>query len=198
MPPALRAPSVVQGLSEIAEEFKRLDRHRRTRGLSLSEAGPLSSAVRAIERRARARRAHSSRRHAPVSARAVSHDVDDSSRARRRARDVPRLRRRRLRHRHDERFDLDDDVWLDGADLEGEQPRAARPRHGRVDATAGARRAGALWPAVLHRRSARSAIRSIASSIACSTAFSPTLTRPSRACRRGAACYPHRHAQSSS
>src|SRR5947209_16611387 len=39
MPPALRAAPVPQGLSELAEEFKRLDRHRLTRGLSMSEAG---------------------------------------------------------------------------------------------------------------------------------------------------------------
>src|SRR3954471_6328006 len=39
MPPAVHAHSVPPGLSELAEEFKRLDRQRRTRGLSLSEAG---------------------------------------------------------------------------------------------------------------------------------------------------------------
>ncbi|HWE29628.1 MAG TPA: PilZ domain-containing protein [Polyangia bacterium] len=36
---ALRAPSVPLGLSELAEEFRRLDRQRRERGLSLGEAG---------------------------------------------------------------------------------------------------------------------------------------------------------------
>lgn len=35
---ALRAPSVSQGLSELAEEFRRLDRERRGRGLSLADA----------------------------------------------------------------------------------------------------------------------------------------------------------------
>jgi hypothetical protein len=39
MPSALRVPSVPPGLSEIAEEFKRLDLHRRSRGLSPAEAG---------------------------------------------------------------------------------------------------------------------------------------------------------------
>jgi hypothetical protein len=36
---ALRAPSVPMGLSELAEEFRQLDRQRRERGLSLGDAG---------------------------------------------------------------------------------------------------------------------------------------------------------------
>src|SRR5262245_9876968 len=36
--PVLRAPSIPQGLSEVADEFKRLDRRRRAQGLSLGEA----------------------------------------------------------------------------------------------------------------------------------------------------------------
>jgi hypothetical protein len=39
MPHALRAPSVPMGLSELAEEFRRLDKERRVRGLSLGDAG---------------------------------------------------------------------------------------------------------------------------------------------------------------
>jgi hypothetical protein len=39
MPHTLRAPSVPMGLSELAEEFRLLDRERRTRGLSVGDAG---------------------------------------------------------------------------------------------------------------------------------------------------------------
>ena len=38
MPHAMRAPSPVMGLSDLAEAFRRLDGQRRSRGLSLSEA----------------------------------------------------------------------------------------------------------------------------------------------------------------
>jgi hypothetical protein len=128
MPPALRAPSVPQGLSEIAEEFKRLDLHRRTRGLSMTEAGRyhalferLSDTLALGERHRRVdtrqflrvpfrmtltiRRAHGS-------ALAVCHDFGGGGCA----------------VSTSERFDLDDDVWLDGADLEGE----LQPLHGRA------------------------------------------------------------------
>ena len=121
MPPALRAPSVVQGLSEIAEEFKRLDRHRRTRGLSLTEAGRyqalyerLSDTLALGERSRRVdtrqflrvpfrmtltiRRAHGV-------VLATCHDFGGGGCA----------------IASEERFELDDDVWLDGADLEGEK-----------------------------------------------------------------------------
>ena len=121
MPPALRAHSVPQGLSEIAEEFKRLDQHRKTRGLSLTEAGRyhalferLSDTLALGERHRRVdtrqflrvpfrmtltvRRAHGN-------AFATCHDFGGGGCA----------------ISSDERFDLDDDVWLDGADLEGEQ-----------------------------------------------------------------------------
>jgi hypothetical protein len=127
MPNALRAPVVV-GLSEIAEEFKELDRHRRTRGLSLSEAGRyhalferLSDVLASGERTRRA-------------------DTRQFLR-------VPFRMTLTLRRAHgtlgvacenfggggcgiatDEHFDLDDDVWLDGADLEGE----LYPLHGRA------------------------------------------------------------------
>jgi len=121
MPPALRAPSVSQGLSEIAEEFKRLDHHRRTRGLSLTEAGRyqalyerLSDTLALGERNRRVdtrqflrvpfrmtltiRRAHGV-------VLATCHDFGGGGCA----------------IASEERFELDDDVWLDGADLEGEK-----------------------------------------------------------------------------
>src|SRR2546421_12657985 len=114
MPSALRAPSVPQGLSELAEEFKRLDRHRRTRGLSLTEAGRyhslferLSDTLAQGERNRRVdtrqflrvpfrmtltiRRAHGV-------AYGVCHDFGGGGGA----------------ISSDERFDLDDDVWVDG------------------------------------------------------------------------------------
>lgn len=128
MPSALRAPSVPQGLSEIAEEFKELDRHRRTRGLSLTEAGRyhalferLSDTLALGERNRKVdtrqflrvpfrmtltiRRAHGLRQ-------ATCHDFGGGGCA----------------VSCDERFDLDDDIWLDGADLEGE----LHPLHGRA------------------------------------------------------------------
>ena len=128
MPSALRASSVSQGLSEIAEEFKRLDHHRRTRGLSLTEAGRyhalferLSDTLALGERSRRAdtrqflrvpfrmtltiRRAHGV-------VLAACHDFGGGGCA----------------LTSDERFDLDDDVWLDGAEIEGEH----HPLHGRA------------------------------------------------------------------
>jgi PilZ domain len=128
MPSALRAPSVPAGLSEIAEEFKRLDHHRRTRGLSMTEAGRyhalferLSDTLESGERLRRVdtrqflrvpfrmtltiRRAHGT-------VLAACHDFGGGGCA----------------IASDERFDLDDDLWLDGADTEGEQ----HPLHGRA------------------------------------------------------------------
>lgn len=121
MPPALRAPSVPQGLSELAEEFKRLDRHRRISGLSLTEAGRyhtlferLSDTLASGERNRRVdtrqflrvpfamtltlRRAHGV-------AFAACHDFGGGGCA----------------ISTEEKLELDDDVWLDGADLEGEK-----------------------------------------------------------------------------
>lgn len=121
MPNALRAPSVPMGLSEIAEEFKRLDHERRTRGLSLGEAGRyhtlferLSDALASAPRQRKLdtrqflrvpfrltlnlRRAHG------VVA-AACHDFGGGGCA----------------ITCGERFALDDDVWLDGAELEGER-----------------------------------------------------------------------------
>jgi Tfp pilus assembly protein PilZ len=121
MPPALRAQSVPQGLSELAEEFKQLDRHRRTRGLSMTEAGRyqalyerLSDTLAQGERNRRVdtrqflrvpfgmtltiRRANGTRA-------AVCHDFGGGGCA----------------VTSDERFELDDDVWLDGAEIEGER-----------------------------------------------------------------------------
>ena len=71
----------------------------------------------------------------------------------------------------DERFDVDDDVWLDGAEIEGER----HPLHGRATVVwtrppkPARRRATACASASMP---ARSAIRSIVCSIACSTDFS--------------------------
>lgn len=128
MPHALRTPSVPPGLSEIAEEFKELDRHRRTRGLSLSEAGRyhalferLSDTLALGERNRKVdtrqflrvpfRMTLTIRRaHGVVSA--ACHDFGGGGCA----------------ISCDESFDLDDDVWLDGADLEGER----QPLHGRA------------------------------------------------------------------
>lgn len=126
MPPALRAPSPL-GLSEIAEEFKQLDHHRRTRGLSLGEAGRYHVLCERLS------------------------DVLDSGHRHRRVDTreflrVPFRMTLTLRRGHGvvpadcrdfggggcaitcrERLELDDDVWLDGADLEGE-PHPLRGR----------------------------------------------------------------------
>ena len=128
MPPALRAPSVPQGLSELADEFKRLDQDRRTRGLSLSEAGRyhalferLSDTLASGERsrrvdtrqflRVRFDMTLTIRRADGVRA-AACHDFGGGGCA----------------ISSDERFELDDDVWLDGADIEDEH----HPLHGRA------------------------------------------------------------------
>lgn len=128
MPPALRAPSVPQGLSEIADEFKRLDQHRRIRGLSMTEAGRyhtlferLSDTLAHGERNRRVdtrqflrvpfhmtltiRRAHGTLA-------AACHDFGGGGCA----------------VTSDERFELDDDIWLDGAEIEGERHQL----HGRA------------------------------------------------------------------
>lgn len=128
MPPALRAPSVQLGLSEIAEEFKRLDRHRRTRGLSLGEAGRYHTLCERLsdelEAGCRSRRVDARQflrvpfrmtltiRRPSGLVRADCHDFGGGGCA----------------ITTPERFDLDDDVWLDGADLEGEP----HPLHGRA------------------------------------------------------------------
>jgi hypothetical protein len=120
MPSALRASSVPQGLSEIAEEFKELDHHRRTRGLSLAEAGryhalferlsetlALGERIRKVDTRQFLRvpfRMTLTIRRAHGMVRAVCHDFGGGG----------------CSIACDEKFDLDDDVWLDGADLEGE------------------------------------------------------------------------------
>jgi hypothetical protein len=128
MPTVLRAPAISPGLSEIAEEFKELDRARRTRGLSLGDAGRyhalferLSDAIAFSER------------HRRVDARQFLR--------------VPFCLTLTIRRAHDQvlvgchdfggggcaiisdqPFALDDDVWLDGADLEG----VRHPLHGRA------------------------------------------------------------------
>ena len=120
MPSALRASSVPQGLSEIAEEFKELDHHRRTRGLSLAEAGryhalferlsetlALGERSRKVDTRQFLRvpfRMTLTIRRAHGMVRAVCHDFGGGG----------------CSIACDEKFDLDDDIWLDGADLEGE------------------------------------------------------------------------------
>jgi hypothetical protein len=109
------------GLSEIAEEFKRLDRQRRRGGLSLGDAGRyhalferLSDALESGQRQRRVdtrqflrvpfRMTLSIRRPAGVVT-AVCHDFGGGGCAI--GCDVP--------------LALDDDVWLDGAELEGER-----------------------------------------------------------------------------
>lgn len=128
MPTALRAPVAPQGLSEIAEEFKELDRHRRTRGLSLTEAGryhalferlsdtlALGERNRKVDTRQFLRvpfRMTLTIRRADGALLATCHDFGGGG----------------CSVSCDGRFDLDDDVWLDGADLEGE----LHPLHGRA------------------------------------------------------------------
>jgi PilZ domain len=128
MPPALRAQSVPQGLSELAEEFKQLDRHRRTRGLSMTEAGRyqalyerLSDTLAQGERSRRVDTRQFLRvpfamtltiRRADGTRAAVCHDFGGGGCA----------------VTSDERFELDDDAWLDGAEIEGER----YPLHGRA------------------------------------------------------------------
>lgn len=128
MPPALRAPSIPMGLSEIAEEFKRLDRQRRTRGLSLGEAGRyhalferLSDALESGQRHRRVDTRQFLRvpfpmtvtiRRADGVVTAVCHDFGGGGCAI--TCDAP--------------LDLDADIWLDGAELDGER----HPLHGRA------------------------------------------------------------------
>lgn len=128
MPPALRAPSIPQGLSELADEFKRLDHDRRTRGLSLNEAGRyhtlferLSDTLASGERNRRVDTRQFLRvpfhmtvtiRRADGPRAAACHDFGGGGCA----------------IATDERFFLDDDVWLDGAEIEGE----SHPLHGRA------------------------------------------------------------------
>ena len=130
MPSALRASSVPQGLSEIAEEFKELDHHRRTRGLSLAEAGryhalferlsetlALGERIRKVDTRQFLRvpfRMTLAIRRAHGMVRAVCHDFGGGGCA--------------IATPGDLRFELDDDVWLDGAEIEGE----THPLHGRA------------------------------------------------------------------
>lgn len=128
MPPALRAPAVVPGLSELAEEFKQLDHARQSRGLSLAEAGRYHTLVErlsdALDSGARHRRVDTRqflrvpfpmtltlrRAHGVVAA--SCHDFGGGGCA----------------IRTDERFGVGDDVWLDGADVDGER----HPLHGRA------------------------------------------------------------------
>jgi hypothetical protein len=128
MPNALRAPSTPVGLSQIAEEFRQLDQQRRRGGLSLSDAGRyhalferLSDALASIERNRRA----DARQFLRVSFRMQL--------VLRRAHGIA------LADCHDfggggcaistgETLQLDDDVWLDGAVVDGER----HPLHGRA------------------------------------------------------------------
>lgn len=121
MPTALRALSAPVGLSQLAEEFRQLDLQRRRGGLSLGDAGRyhslfarLSDALASGERHRRAdarqflrvsfrmqlvlRRAHGA-------ALADCHDFGGGGCA--------------ISTR--EQLQLDDDVWLDGAVVEGER-----------------------------------------------------------------------------
>jgi hypothetical protein len=120
MPPALRATSIPLGLSEIAEEFKQLDRRRRTCGLSLGEAGRYHALYERLSDVL-----DSGQRHRRVEARQFLRVPFRMTLT------IRRPRGTLLAQCHDfggggcaiscdESFDLDDDVWLDGADLEGE------------------------------------------------------------------------------
>jgi Tfp pilus assembly protein PilZ len=128
MPPAVRAQAAPPGLSEIAEEFKRLDRQRRSRGLSLTEAGRYHALFErlsdTLEAGARHRRVDTRQflrvpfrmtltiRRAHGLVMATCHDFGGGGCA----------------IATDEKFELDDDVWLDGAEIEGER----HPLHGRA------------------------------------------------------------------
>ncbi|HXU73337.1 MAG TPA: PilZ domain-containing protein [Polyangia bacterium] len=130
MSPALRAPSIPQGLSELADEFKRLDHDRRTRGLSPNEAGRyhtlferLSDTLAQGERNRRVDTRQFLRvpfhmtltiRRADGTHAAACHDFGGGGCA--------------IATPGDLRFELDDDVWLDGAEIEGE----THPLHGRA------------------------------------------------------------------
>jgi hypothetical protein len=127
MPPALRAPSVPLGLSEIAAEFKRLDSERRTSGLSLGDAGRyhalfarLSDTLESGERHRRVDTRQFLRvpflmtviiRRPNGTLPVVCHDFGGGGCA----------------ISSDERLEPDSDVWLDGAEVEGER----YPLHGR-------------------------------------------------------------------
>src|SRR4051794_33303906 len=127
MPDAMRAPAPPMGLSEIAEEFKRLDVQRRGRGLSLGEAerynalfARLSEVLASNERHRRS-------------------DVRQFLRVKFRMEMVIRTPSAELVAQCSDfggggcaitcptSFHLNDDVWLDGAILEGTR----HPLHGR-------------------------------------------------------------------
>jgi hypothetical protein len=128
MPHAMRAPSPVMGLSEIVDAFKRLDGQRRSRGLSLSEAeeynvlfARLSEVLASGERHRRA-------------------DARQFLRIRFRMELVVRTQHGEVLAACEDfggggcaivsptLFQLGDDVWLDGARIEGRP----HPLHGRA------------------------------------------------------------------
>jgi hypothetical protein len=127
MPDAVRAPGP-QGLSDIAAEFKRLDETRRQRGLSLTEAGrynslfsQLSDALSANERHRKVDMRQFLRVRSPMELvlrtsggelRAVCNDFGGGGCAI----ESPKV------------FNLGDDVYLDGALLDG----TLHPLHGRA------------------------------------------------------------------
>lgn len=121
MPHALRAPAVQPGLSEIAEEFKRLDQKRRAGGLSLGEAGHYHALFSRLSDELA-----SGQRHRKVDTRQFLRVPVRLTIDLRRGRGVVHAECHEFGgggcaiacH---ERLDLDDDVWLDGADLEGER-----------------------------------------------------------------------------
>lgn len=128
MPPALRVPSIPMGLSEIAEEFKRLDCQRRQRGLSLGEAeqyhalfARLSDALDAGWRHRRVDERQFLRVPFPMTLfvrlpdgvmGVACHDFGGGGCA----------------LSSEQRLDREADVWLDGAELAGEH----HPLHGRA------------------------------------------------------------------
>ena len=120
MPSALRAPSAPLGLSEIAAEFKELDRHRRTRGLSLGEAGRYHNLCERLSDVLDA-----GHRHRRVDTREFLRVPFRVTLTLRRGQGVLSADCRDFGGGGcavtcDEKLELGDDVWLDGADLEGE------------------------------------------------------------------------------
>jgi hypothetical protein len=124
---ALRAPSIPMGLSELAEEFRRLDRERRQRGLSLGDAGRyhalfqrLSEVLASGERH----RKLDARQFLRVPFRLELTLMRGHGRVTARCRDFGGGG---CALETDEPLAVGDDIWLDGATVEGdEQPLRGR------------------------------------------------------------------------
>jgi hypothetical protein len=129
MPHALRAPSVPKGLSELAEEFRALDRERRERGLSLGDAGRYHSLFERLSESLA-----SGERQRKVDARQFLRVpfVLELTLMRGQGRVAARCRDfggGGCAISTGEPLAVDDDVWLDGASVEGEsEPQPLRGR----------------------------------------------------------------------